>query len=95
MENLYHVPENGKAELVEGELRLMAPTGDGLSLTSENDYFASGTFVVRDVGILGGDVGRVYRLYDPETPTVYVRGAVPEADTAVPGRTMPMAELVE
>jgi Uma2 family endonuclease len=28
IEDLYHVPENGKAELVNGELRLMSPTGD-------------------------------------------------------------------
>ena len=28
IESLYHVPENGKAEIVNGELRLMSPTGD-------------------------------------------------------------------
>lgn len=28
MEDLYHVPENGKAEIVHGELVQMAPTGD-------------------------------------------------------------------
>ena len=28
IEDLYHVPENGKAEIVNGELVLMAPTGD-------------------------------------------------------------------
>ena len=27
IEDLYHIPENGKAEIVEGELILMAPTG--------------------------------------------------------------------
>ena len=27
IEDLYHVPENGKAEIVDGELILMAPTG--------------------------------------------------------------------
>jgi Uma2 family endonuclease len=27
IEDLYHVPENGKAEIVDGELMLMAPTG--------------------------------------------------------------------
>jgi Uma2 family endonuclease len=27
IEDLYHVPENGKAEIVDGELRLMSPTG--------------------------------------------------------------------
>jgi Uma2 family endonuclease len=28
IEDLYHVPENGKAEIVNGELRMMSPTGD-------------------------------------------------------------------
>ena len=28
IQDLYHVPENGKAEIVNGELRLMSPTGD-------------------------------------------------------------------
>jgi Uma2 family endonuclease len=28
IEDLYHVPDNGKAEIVNGELRLMSPTGD-------------------------------------------------------------------
>ena len=27
VEDLYHVPENGKAEIVNGELRLLSPTG--------------------------------------------------------------------
>jgi Uma2 family endonuclease len=28
IEDLYHVPENGKAEIVNGELKLMSPSGD-------------------------------------------------------------------
>jgi len=27
IEDLYHLPENGKAEIVNGELHLMSPTG--------------------------------------------------------------------
>ena len=27
VEDLYRVPENGKAEILDGELRVMAPTG--------------------------------------------------------------------
>ncbi len=175
VEDLYHVPENGKAELVEGELRLMAPTGDepiiasgniffslkqyqraghpGLAITdngayivdlpnrtsfspdasyflgeragmkfftgapvfavevrSENqyspaaerdmaakraDYFAAGTLVVWDVDLIGDDVVRVYRSDDPETPTIYRRGEVAEAEPAVPYWTMPVDELFE
>lgn len=28
VEDLYHIPEDGKAEIVDGELKLMSPTGD-------------------------------------------------------------------
>jgi hypothetical protein len=28
IEDLYHVPENGKTEIVNGELKLTSPTGD-------------------------------------------------------------------
>ena len=34
IEDLYHVPENGKAEIVNGELKLMPPTGDAPSYAS-------------------------------------------------------------
>jgi Uma2 family endonuclease len=40
IEDLYHVPENGKAELVNGELVLMSPTGD-LPNTAAGEIFAS------------------------------------------------------
>jgi Uma2 family endonuclease len=39
IEDLYHVPENGKAEIVNGELVMMSPTGDDPS------YAASEIFV--------------------------------------------------
>lgn len=29
LDDLYNVPENGKAEIVDGKLRLMSPTGGG------------------------------------------------------------------
>jgi Uma2 family endonuclease len=34
IEDLYHVPENGKAELVDGELKLMPPAGDSHGSTT-------------------------------------------------------------
>jgi Uma2 family endonuclease len=49
------------------------------------DYFAAGTLVVWDVDLLSGDVVRVYRSTSPDTPTVYRRGEVAEAEPAVPG----------
>jgi Uma2 family endonuclease len=40
IEDLYHVPEDGKAEIVDGELVLMSPTGD-LPSTAAGEVFAS------------------------------------------------------
>lgn len=173
IEDLYRVPDNGKAELVNGELVQMSPTGDlpnsaagaifaslfnyarrtktgraysdnagfivnlpnrnsfspdaafykgkrtgmkflegapvfAVEVRSEgdygpkaeqeiadkrNDYFTAGTLVVWDVDLLSEDVVRVYRASDPETPTVYRRGEMAEAELAVPGWTMPVADL--
>jgi Uma2 family endonuclease len=40
IEDLYHVPEDGKAEIVNGELCLMSPTGD-LPSTAAGEIFVS------------------------------------------------------
>jgi Uma2 family endonuclease len=40
IEDLYHVPENGKAEIVNGELVLLAPTGDMPSRGAGNIYLS-------------------------------------------------------
>jgi Uma2 family endonuclease len=57
------------------------------------DYFAAGTLVVWDVDLLGTDVVRVYRASEPETPVIYRRGQIAEAEPAVPGWTMPVDDL--
>jgi Uma2 family endonuclease len=57
------------------------------------DYFAAGTQVVWDVDLLSADVVRVYRASAPATPTVYRRGDLAEAEPAVPGWTMAVADL--
>ncbi len=57
------------------------------------DYFAAGTLVVWDVDLLSDDVIRVYRFTDPETPTIYKRGDIAEAEPSVSGWTMPVDEL--
>jgi len=173
VEDLYHIPENGKAEIVNGEIVRIMPTGgipwraglkivfslynheeahDGGHALGDNvgfivdlpnrdsfspdaawytgsvesmkflegapalaikvrsegdygpkaerelaekrrDYFAAGTLVVWDVDMLGEDVIKVYRYTDPETPTIYRRGDVAEAESAVPGWRMPVDEL--
>jgi Uma2 family endonuclease len=57
------------------------------------DYFAAGTLVVWDVDLMGDDVVRVYRAGDPETPKIYHRGEIAEAEPAVPEWTMPVDDL--
>ena len=56
-------------------------------------YFAAGTLVVWDADVLEDELMRVYRHDDPETPTVYHRGDLAEAEPAVPGSTMPVDGL--
>lgn len=57
------------------------------------DYFAAGTQVVWDVDLLGEDTIRVYRADQPNTPMVYRRGDVAEAEGAVPGCTFAVDAL--
>src|SRR6516162_5665328 len=54
IEDLYHVPENGKAEIVNGELRLMSPTG-ALPNRAVGEIFVSLRAHARRTG-----VGRAY-----------------------------------
>lgn len=173
VEDLYRVPENGKAEIVNGELRLMSPTGDlhgsasleiasslrahvrkigvgrayadnvgfivnlpnrrsfspdaayyvgpragakflegapvfAVEVRSEEDYgpkaeeemaakrrdyFAAGTLAVWDVDLLKAEVVRVYRASERDSPRVYHRGEMAEAEPAVPGWTMAVDDL--
>ncbi len=175
IDDLLHVPENGKAEIVNGELIRMAATGRGpgyaameivvalrqyarqekrgiafadnnafivrlpnrqsfspdagfyvgpnsgmkffegapvfaVEVRSEGDcgpaaelrlaekradYFAAGTLVVWDVNLLAADVVRVFRAAHPDSPTVYRKGQLAEAEPAVPGWTMPVDDLFE
>ncbi len=58
-----------------------------------NDYFAAGTEVVWDVDLQAKAVVRVYRKDTPDESTVYRRGEVAEAKPALPGWSMPVADL--
>lgn len=49
------------------------------------DYFAAGTEVVWDVDLLSENVVRVYRIANPNEPTVYRRGEQAEAEPALSG----------
>jgi Uma2 family endonuclease len=56
------------------------------------DYFAAGTLVVWDVDLRGGCVN-VYRAARPDSPDVSSRGEHADAEPAVPGWSMPVADL--
>jgi Uma2 family endonuclease len=58
------------------------------------DYFACGTLVVWDVDLLGEDVIKSYRASDPETPIIFRRGDIADAEPAVPGWRMAVDELL-
>ena len=57
------------------------------------DYFACGTLVVWDVDLLSEDVVKVYRASDPDTPTIYRRGDIAEAEPAVLGWRLAVDDL--
>jgi Uma2 family endonuclease len=59
------------------------------------DYFAAGTRVVWDVGVLREEEIRVYRAEAPDTPVIYRRGETAEAEPAVPGWRFPVDGLFE
>ena len=69
------------------------PRAERQIAAKRSDYFATGTLVVWDVDILSNDVVRVYRATDPETPVIYRRGQLAEAEPAVPGWSMPVDDL--
>jgi len=57
------------------------------------DYFAAGTQVVWDVDMVRDKVVRVYRATAPGEPTIYAIGDTAEAEPALPGWTMAVANL--
>jgi Uma2 family endonuclease len=57
------------------------------------DYFACGTLVVWDVDLLSADVITSYKASDPETPVIFRRGDLADAEPAVPGWRMAVEEL--
>jgi Uma2 family endonuclease len=59
-----------------------------------DDYFACGTLVVWDVDVLREKVVRVYRADDPDNPTTYRKGDTAEAEPALPGWKIPVAEFI-
>jgi Uma2 family endonuclease len=172
IQDLYNLPDNGKAEIVDGEIVLMSPTGDmpgraggsiyvslrqhegktpgraypdnvGFHVNLPNrgsfspdaawhvgpttgmkflegapvfavevrseydygplaeqlmaakraDYFAAGTQVVWDVDLLGTDVIKSYGANSPNTPKVFCRGDIADAEPAISGWRLSVSEL--
>jgi Uma2 family endonuclease len=57
------------------------------------DYFACGTLVVWDVDLLSADVIKSYRASAPDTPVIFRRGDMADAEPAVPGWRLAVDEL--
>jgi hypothetical protein len=49
--------------------------------------------VVWDVDLQSADVVKFYKASDPDNPVIFRRGAVADAEPAVPGWTMAVDEL--
>jgi Uma2 family endonuclease len=71
------------------------PKAEREMANKRQDYFAAGTKVVWDVDLLGEDVIRVYRAELPESPKIYRRGELAEAEPAVPGWQFSVNELFD
>lgn len=71
------------------------PAGERAIAEKIADYFAAGTLVVWDVDLLGPDVVRVYRADRPEQPDIFRRGAVADAEPAVPGWRMEVDSILK
>lgn len=57
------------------------------------DYFAAGTSVVWDVDLLSDDVIKAYSARNPETPIIFRRGEIANAEPAVPEWSMAVDNL--
>lgn len=98
----YYLGRRFRAKFLEGapafavEVRSQddyGPRAENEVAAKRRDYFAAGTLVVWDVDVLKSEVVRVYRASDPNSPKTYRRGELAEAETAVPGWTMPVEDL--
>ncbi len=68
-------------------------TAERTMAEKRRDYFTAGTLVVWDVDLLNRDIIKVYRATAPDTPTIYRYHDIAEAEPAVPGWRLPVADL--
>ncbi len=59
------------------------------------DYFAAGTEIVWGGDLLGDDVIKSYHKDNPDTPNIFKRGEIADAEPALPGWKIPVDELFE
>lgn len=87
----------GGAPLFAAEVRSendFGPAAEREMAEKRADYFAAGTLVVWDVDVLRDLEVRSYRASNPEHPLVFRRGDVAHAEPALPGWSIPVAELL-
>jgi Uma2 family endonuclease len=60
-----------------------------------HDYFAAGTKVVWDVDLLGENIIKSYTAENPDTPQIFKRGEIANAESALPDWTFAVDELFE
>src|SRR4051794_32967010 len=98
----YFFGEINEDEFVEGapdfaaEVRSpedFGPIAERALTAKRADYFAAGPKVVWDVDMIRDKVVRVYRAASPNEPTIYAVGDIAEAEPAVPGWKLPVADL--
>lgn len=59
------------------------------------DYLAAGTLVVWDVDVQRNKVIRVYRATEPDNPLIYTRDDISNAEPALPGWNITLANVIE
>lgn len=100
----YYVGRPTKANFLDGAPRFAAevrsdedygPSAERRMARKRADYFAAGTLVVWDVDVLREEWVRSYTADHPQTPRVFSRDDVADAEPALPGWRMPVVDLFE
>lgn len=69
------------------------PAAEREMAAKRTDYFACGTLVVWDVDLLSDAVIKSYKASAPDTPVIFRRGDIADAEPAVPGWRMAVEAL--
>lgn len=69
------------------------PAAERAMAQKRADYFACGTLVVWEVDLLSDNVIKSYKASAPDTPVIFRRGDIADAEPAVPGWRMAVDDL--